>query len=115
MAPKVLALSSGKIDKYENFTGEEILFSIQRQIIKQAKSALYSLGRALGKQTEKQVGALKPLGPSNNNDELKQIESMFPQDLMNDLVCAKLKETANLEDIIKADELYYKSRRKKVL
>ena len=32
----MLALSSGKIDKYEYLTGEEILPSNQKQIIKQA-------------------------------------------------------------------------------
>ena len=36
-AAKILALSSGKIDKYEYLTGEEILPSNQQQIIEQAK------------------------------------------------------------------------------
>ena len=36
-AAKISALSSGKIDKYEYFTGEEILPSNQQQIIEQAK------------------------------------------------------------------------------
>ena len=36
-AAKISALSSGKIDKYEYFTGEEILPSNQQQIIQQAK------------------------------------------------------------------------------
>ena len=36
-AAKISALSSGKIDKYEYLTGEEILPSNQQQIIKQAK------------------------------------------------------------------------------
>ena len=34
-AAKTSALSSGKIDKYECLTGEEILFSNQGQIIEQ--------------------------------------------------------------------------------
>ena len=34
-AAKISALSSGKIDKYEYLTGEEILFSNQGQIIEQ--------------------------------------------------------------------------------
>ena len=33
-AAKISGLSSGKIDKYKYFTGEEILPSNQRQIIK---------------------------------------------------------------------------------
>ena len=36
-AAKISALSSGKIDKYEYLTGEEILPSNQKQIIEQAK------------------------------------------------------------------------------
>ena len=68
-AAKILALSSGKIDKYYYLTGEEILPSNQRQIIEQAKFAYCPLGKALEKQTEKQVGSLK----SNKKDELKRI------------------------------------------
>ena len=34
-AAKILALSSGKIDKYEYLTGEEILPSNEQQIIEQ--------------------------------------------------------------------------------
>ena len=36
-AANISALSSGKIDKYEHLTGEEILHSNQSQIIEQAK------------------------------------------------------------------------------
>ena len=36
-AAKILALSSGKINKYEYLTGEEKLLSNQKQIIEQAK------------------------------------------------------------------------------
>ena len=45
-------LSSGKIDKYEYFTGEEILPSNQRQIIEEAKFAYYPLGKAFEKQVK---------------------------------------------------------------
>ena len=38
-AAKISALSSGEIDKYNYLTGEEILSSIQRQIIEQVKFA----------------------------------------------------------------------------
>ena len=41
-AAKISALSSGKIDKYEYLTGEEILPSDQKQIMEQAKFT-YSL------------------------------------------------------------------------
>ena len=45
-AAKILALSSGKINKYEYLTGEEILPSNQRQIIEQAKFTYSALGKA---------------------------------------------------------------------
>ena len=60
-AAKISALSSGKIDKYEYLTGEETLPSNRRQIIEQAKFSNSSLGKALEKQAEKQVGPLKSL------------------------------------------------------
>ena len=51
-APKISALSSGKIDKYEYLTGEEILPSNQQQIIEQAKFTYSPLGKAFEKQTK---------------------------------------------------------------
>ena len=45
-AAKIPALSSGKIDKYEYFTGEEILPSNRQQIIEQAKFTYSPLGKA---------------------------------------------------------------------
>ena len=44
-AAKISALS-GKIDKYEYFTGEEILPSNQKQIKEQVKSTYSPLGKA---------------------------------------------------------------------
>ena len=52
-AAKISTLSSGKIDKYEYLTDEEILPSNQRQIIEQAKFAFSPLGKAFQKQTKK--------------------------------------------------------------
>ena len=69
---KILALSSGKIDKYEYLTAEEILPSNQEQIIGQAKFTYSRLRKAFQKQTktsedqgEKQVNALKSLESSD--------------------------------------------------
>ena len=66
---KISALSSGKINKYEYLTGEEILPSNQGQIIEEAKFAYVPLGKALEKQTktiedqgEKQIKALEKHG-----------------------------------------------------
>ena len=103
-AAKISALSSGKIDKYEYLTGEEILPFNQRQIIEQARFVYSPLVKAL----EKQVDPIKSLDFPNKKDELKQIEGIFPQNLMNDLIRTKLKEIVKLQDIIKKDYLNYK-------
>ena len=65
-AAKISLLFSGKINKYEYLTGEEILPSSQRQIIKQTKFPYYPLEKAFDKQIERQVGAIKYLESSIN-------------------------------------------------
>ena len=109
-AAKISVLSSGKIDKYEYLTYEEILPFNQRQMIEQAKFAYSSLGKAFEKETGKQVDTIKSLSPSN---KLKQIEGIFSQNLMNDLIHAKLREIIEFQDIIKKDDLNYKSKGRK--
>ena len=49
-AAKISALSSGKIDKYEYLTGEEILPSNEQQIIEQAKFTYSPLEKAFEKK-----------------------------------------------------------------
>ena len=65
---KILALSPGKIHKYEDLTGEEVLPSNQQQVIEQAKFIYSPLRKAFEKQIntiedqgQKQVEALKDL------------------------------------------------------
>ena len=72
-APKISALSSGKIDKYEYITGKEMLPSNQQKIIEQAKFTYSPIGKAFEKQTkkikdqwQKQVEALKYLTKRSN-------------------------------------------------
>ena len=72
---KISALSSGKVNKYEYLTGEEILPSSQKQITEQAKFTYSPLGKAFEKETEKiedraekQNKALETL---NTNQNLK--------------------------------------------
>ena len=57
-AAQISALSSGKLDKYEYLTGEEILPSNQQQIIQQAKFNYSPLGKAI----EKQIKTIKDQG-----------------------------------------------------
>ena len=68
--PKILALSSGKIEKYEYLTGAEIFSFNQKQIIEQAKFTYFPQWKAFEKQTKtmkgqgkKQVDILKTLKP----------------------------------------------------
>ena len=80
-AAKISALSSGKIDKYEYLTGEEILLSSLQQIIQQAKFTYSPLGKAFEKQIKtiedqgkKQVKAIQDkqlVNIDNNNDDYK--------------------------------------------
>ena len=90
-AAKISALSFGKINKYEYLTDEEILSSDQSKVIEQAKFTNSPLGKAFQKQ-KKQVGVVTPLEIPNKRDELKKIEGIFPQNMMNDLICEKLKK-----------------------
>ena len=62
----------------------------QRPIVEQAKLAYFPLGKTFENQTEKQVGAIKSLKPSNKKNELKQIEGIIPQYPMNDSISDKL-------------------------
>ena len=89
-AAKISALSSGKIDKYEYLTGEEILPSNQQQIIEQAKFSYSPLGKAFEKQTktiedhgEKQIKAIQ-----DNEKQLANIN----EDCRNKLLLSKERE-----------------------
>ena len=109
-AANLSALLSGKLDKYENLSGEEIVPFNQKQIIEQAKFAYSHLEKASEKQAEKQVDVIKFLDPFI---KLKNIEGIFLQSLINDLIRDKLKEIFKLQDVIKKYNLNYKSKREK--
>ena len=96
-AAEISALSSGKIDKYEYLTGEEILPSNQQQIIRQAKFTYSPLGKAFEKQTKsikdqgkKQVNALKSLKPSDK--ELTPIKDFIPEEDLNPEIINEIKK-----------------------
>ena len=102
---KISAKSSGKVDKYKYLTGHEILSSNERRI--------FSFRTSFSETNIKKVSAIKSL-KLNQKDELMQVQAIFLQNLMNNLVRAKLKEILNLQDIIKTGELLYKSKLGKV-
>ena len=51
-AAKISSLPSGKIDKYEFLTGEEILPPDQRRVAEQAKFIYFPQGKSFEKQTK---------------------------------------------------------------
>ena len=68
-ATKISALSSGRVDKYEYFTGEQILPSDQSRIIEQNKFTYSPLNKVFERQIktiedkrEKQIKALEEHG-----------------------------------------------------
>ena len=107
-AAKISALLSGKLDKYEYLTGEEVFPSNKQQIIEQAKFEYSPLGKAFEKQVKtiedqgkKQIEALenlklkeitqdktKPIEYSNYliNQLAKINKNVKPVDF-NDLIC----------------------------
>ena len=77
-AAKISALSSGKINKYEYLTGEEILPSNQKQIIEQAKFTYSPLGKAFEKQTKTiEVQGEKQTKAIQNQGKIKTIKNML--------------------------------------
>ena len=92
-AAKISALLSGKTDKYEYLTGEEILPFNQQQVIEQAKFIYYPLGKAFEKQTktikdqeEKQIKAIQ-----DNKEQLFNINS--DDDYKNKLLLSRERES----------------------
>ena len=95
-AAKISALSSGKLDKYEYLTGEEILPSNQREIIEQAKFTYSPLGKAFEKQIKtiedqgkKQGYALTTLKTSNK--KLPSIKDFIPIGNLNPQIINEIK------------------------
>ena len=98
-AEKISALSSGKFNKYEYLTGEEILPSNQQQIIEQAKFTYSPLGKAFEKQTktiedqgQKQIKAIQ----DNKKGEKQTKPNEYGDYFLNGL--AKLRESSEPND-----------------
>ena len=108
-AAKISALSSGKLDKYEYLTGEEILPSNQQQIIQQAKFNYSPLGKAIKKhiktiedQGEKQVHALK-----TSYKKLPSIKDFVPTEKFNPEIIAEIKRIEEIEKNVDRDKMFY--------
>ena len=121
-AAKISALSSGKIDKYEYLTGEEILPSNQQQIIERATFTYYPLGKAFEKQTKtiedqgkKQIKAIQDKDFSKsiekiNFDDDDDLTILRQKELYNKLTEEKKTEIKNLDNRVyrDKDKLIYK-------
>ena len=109
-AAKISALSSGKIDKYEYLTGEEILPSNQQQIIEQAKFTYSPLGKAFEKQIktiedqgEKQIKAIQ------NNTREAPIKNVIPENILNDEAKKEIDKITEIEKIVDREKLVYRA------
>ena len=111
-AAKISALSSGKLDKYEYLTGEEILPSNQQQIIQQAKFNYSPSGKAIENQIktikdqgEKQVKAIqdKQIVNINKDKLLLSKERVIFKDIYN----KRLNEIEEMSNEIDYNDLNY--------
>ena len=109
-AAKISVLSSGKIDKYEYLTGEEILPSNQQQIIEQTKFTYSPLGKAFEKQTktiENQVDALESLKPSDK--QLPPIRDFISKEKLNSEMVNEIERTEEEERKVDRSKIVYKA------
>ena len=116
-AAKISALSSGKLDKYEYFTGEEILPSNQQQIIQQAKFNYSPLGKAIEEQIktikdqgEKQVVTLESLKASDK--KLPAIKDFIPTENLNPEIINEIKKIEEIEKKVDRNKMVYKGTNK---
>ena len=115
-AAKISALSSGKIDKYEYLTGEDILPSNQQQIIEQAKFTYSPLGKAFEKQTktikdqgEKQIEAIQDNKKQLANTQELTIKSINPENILNDEAKKEMDKISRIEKTVDREKLAYKA------
>ena len=114
---KISAVSSGKIDKYEYLTGEEILPSHQQQIIEQAKFTYSPLGKAFEKQTKtiedqgkKQVKAIqdnKQLVNINSDDYKDKLLLSKETEIFKDIYNKRLDKIEEINNKIDYNNLNY--------
>ena len=110
-------MSSGKINKYEYLTGNEILPSNQQQIIEQAKFTYSPLGKAFEKQIktiedqgQKQVEALKDLKPKEQTKAIegKSNNQSMAANIFNDLINKRKRIMNDLHESVDKNKLYFK-------
>ena len=113
---KISTLSSGKIDKYEYLTDEEILTLDQRRVIEQAKFSNSALGKAFEKQIktiedqgEKQIKALEEHGKQlvKHNNE-KVFNASKQKEIFEETANKRMEEIQHLSKQIDFNNLTYR-------
>ena len=113
---KISVLSSGKFDKYEYLTGEEILPSNKQQIIEQAKFTYSPLGKAFEKQIktiedqgEKQIKAIQDYRKQliSGNDYKNRLLISKEREIFKDIHNKRLDKIKELDNKIDYDDLKY--------
>ena len=119
---KLSALLSGKIQKYEYLTGEDILPSNQQQITEQAKFTYSPLGKAFEQQIktikdqgEKQIKAINEQGQGQDETIKKYayIDDDTPfifkqKEIFNELVDERLEKITDLDERVNSNDLVYR-------
>ena len=115
-AAKISALSSGKIDKYEYLTGEEILPSNQQQIIEQAKFTYSPLGKTFEKETktiedqgEKQIEAIQDNKKQLANTQEITIKNIVPENILNVEAKKEIDKISEIEKTVDREKLVYRA------
>ena len=115
-AAKISALSSGKTDKHEYLTGEEILPSNQQQIIEQAKLTYSPLRKSFEKQTktivdqgEKQIKAFHDKRPVKSIEKFTYDINDRPivykeREIYNKLTDESFEKINNLDEMVDTDK-----------
>ena len=115
-AAKISALSSGKIDKYEYLTGEEILPSNQQRIIQQGKFTYSPLRKAFEKQIKtiedqgkKQVKAIQNNKQIVNKDDDYKDKLLLSREreIFKDIYNKRLDKIEELSNKIDYNDLKY--------
>ena len=125
--PKISALSSCKIRKYEYLTGEDTLPSNLQQITEQASFTYSSLGKAFEKQTkiiedqrEKQIKAIKDEGhvetikKCDYDDEDNPLISK-QKEIFNKFADKNLDDITELDKKVNLDDLIYRYKGKTLM
>ena len=119
-AAEISALLSGKINKYEYPTGNEILSSNQQQIIEQTKFTYSPLGKTFEKQIktiedqgEKQIKAIQNQGPVKTIkkyavDDKDSTLISKQKEIFNELADKRLDDVTKLDKKINHDDLVYR-------